>query len=181
MAEGRGLSVSRCEAHIVAKREQLLADGVHELRQVAVGMFPGADCVAEENVADKSVPPARVEVGDMPASMSGTMQHLQGFLAKADFIAVLQPAIGREVPRRHVKPAPLLGQSVHQVFIAAVRPFEARVHCCRELCCAARMIDVAVSDEHKFQPQLLQLEEALYLIEIATRVDHRGASRGRAP
>src|SRR5580658_1896830 len=132
MTEGRGLAVARGEAHVVAEREQLLADRSHELAQVAVGVFPGADGMTKQDIPHEGVPPPRVKVRDVTLGMSRAMQDLQGFPAEADFVAVLQPPIGGEIVRRQAIAPSLLGQAPHKVFVATVWSFEAGPGGCRE-------------------------------------------------
>jgi hypothetical protein len=109
------------------------------------------------------------------------MQDLQGFPAEADFVAVLQPAIRREIVCRQAIASSLLGQAPHKVFVAAVWSFEACPGRCRETRRSAGMVRVGVSHKHELETQLLPLKEALDPIEVAAGINHRGGMRDRAP
>ena len=108
-------------------------------------------------------------------------RKLNQLLAEADFVSVLKPTIRREVLCRQAVTPSLLRQSPHQMFVAAMRPFEACAHGCREARRMSRVIGMSVSHEYQLEPQRLPLEEALDPVEIPTGINHRGGARRSAP
>jgi len=91
----------RQESHIVAQRKELQGNRVDELRKITVGVFPRSNRVSKEYVANECKSLRFMKVRHMPARVPGAMKYGHRFFAKADPIAILQPAIGREGLRAH--------------------------------------------------------------------------------
>ena len=110
------------------------------------------------------------------------MAHLQGVLAERDYVAVVQPACGRERTRGgEVVAGSGLWQTVNPKLIAFVRADDGQVQLLGQIGGGTGVVDVGVGD-----PNLLQLHTELLACvcqhgQIATGIDDGGLHRFIAP
>jgi hypothetical protein len=91
-AEGGHRAVAGNEFDIVAQRPELAPDRIDQGLVVAARKIGAADAAGEQHVADQGQLRRRVEEHHMARRVAGGVQHLQGFLADRDGVAVFQPA-----------------------------------------------------------------------------------------
>src|SRR5262249_28649160 len=94
--EGRGLAVARHELDVVAQRPQAAPDRVKQLIVVAARKVGAANRAPEQHVAHEGDLRGFVHEHHMTRRMAGAMDYVEGKIAEAYSVAVLQPAVGHE-------------------------------------------------------------------------------------
>lgn len=80
------------ECHVVTQGEKPRPDRIQQDGQVTVRMVPSSDLVAEQDIADESLPGSAAEVSDVPLAMARTMQHFELLFAETDGVSMFEPA-----------------------------------------------------------------------------------------
>src|SRR6516164_11776104 len=98
MADGRSRTVAADEADIVAERQQLFGDRPDQGLVIAAGQIGAADRAVEQDIADMGEAHLLVEEHDAAWRVSGTVQYVESQFADRDLVALIEPAIGGEIP-----------------------------------------------------------------------------------
>ncbi|ABC32391.1 hypothetical protein HCH_05738 [Hahella chejuensis KCTC 2396] len=149
---------------------------------VAFRKISAADGAIEQNVAHQRQPRALMEKNHMSGRMSRAVQHLQRFLADADFIALVQPAIrGKLLRCRKAEHHALLRQGIDPEFVLIFRPFDRNFMSLRQLRSSAGVIYVSMGQQHFLQRQPVAGQYRFDFGEIAAWVHHSSLTRFFTP
>ena len=135
----------------------------------------------KEHIAHEGQTILGVHKHDMARRMPRTMQDLQGLLTHRDRIAVLQPPIRYKARRaRHAEHRALSGQLGNPEFIVGVWPLDRDAESLGEKAGLPAMINVTVREQDFLDLHPPLIHDGLQAIEIATRINQRGALGLRA-
>ncbi len=108
-------AMSADEIHMIAERQDLVADGIEYLLAIATSKIGATDGTMEQHVADMDNTLRSVEKGNMAGRMAGTMQYFKNMVAEGNGIALIEPSVGKDILNLH-------GQTI--AFGLAFEPFE---------------------------------------------------------
>lgn len=170
------------EFHFVAQREENVADGSNQGRMIPTGKIGAPDGAFKNYVPHLQQAAGTVVEDHMTGRVTGAVQHFQFHLAKADTIAMHQPAIRCE--RRHggeAEHAALLGHALDPEAVLLVRPFDRDPSGSRQGGDPTGMVDMAMGDENLDQLELFGRQKGLNTLDIAPGIDHGGFTGAFAP
>ena len=170
------------EVDVIAQGKQLGLNRVDERVVVAVGKIGPADRAAKQHIANEGEFLGPVVKHDRARRVTGAMENLEGVTGDCDGIAVVEPAVGRDVARAFdAVGRPLLRQTVEQEFIGRMRAFDLDAELGAQFISPAGVIDVAVGQQDFFDCDARLLDGVGNGIEIATGIDDRADFRGFIP
>lgn len=163
------------EGDVIAQRQQVLRDGADQVTVVAAREVGAADAPVEQHVAHEGVAGAIVEEHDMARRVARAVQHLQRLPADADFVAIVQPARGREgLGLREAEHLALLRQGVDPELVAFVGADDGQGQRARQRAGAAGVVDVRVREPQRLERQATLFDRLQQLADVAARVDQGG-------
>ena len=153
-----------------------------QLVMIAAGKVRAADRALEQNIADKGELPTGMEEHHMAGGVTGAVTHPQFGLAKADGVAILQPAVRPAVlAAGNAVAAPLLGNRIEEERVVLMWPFYRNGPTAGERRRPAGMIEMTVGEEDFFHPDVLLGNGFFYFGEIAAGVHDRSLHGFCAP
>src|SRR5262249_1134701 len=124
LADGAHGTVAADEDEVVAERDELRLDGLNERGVIPVGEVGAADGAAEEHVANERKAVRRVNEAHRARRVAGAVQHREAGTGSAHLVALLKPAIGRDVASQEPHGKTLGSQAVEQELIGDVRTLD---------------------------------------------------------
>src|SRR6266446_6842436 len=122
------------------------------------------------------------EIHHAAGRMAGAMQDVEGQRADRDPIALIEPAVRREIAHaRDAEPRAAGHHIVEQEFVGDVGAFDRHLQRVAQLGGAANMVDVAVGQPDLLDPDIGLLDCRLNFRNVAAGVDHNGLPGGFAP
>src|SRR3546814_11866280 len=89
------------EPHLIAKRQDLDADGAQKRRMVSARKVGSADRAVEDHVADMGETLLPIEVDDVPGRMAGTVEDVEYMPVERDLLALIEEAVRHEIADLH--------------------------------------------------------------------------------
>src|SRR3546814_10843877 len=89
------------EPHLIAKRQDLVADGAQKRRMVSARKVGSADRAVEDHVADMGETLLPIEVDDVPGRMAGTVEDVEYMPVERDLLALIEEAVRHEIADLH--------------------------------------------------------------------------------
>src|SRR3954451_5826041 len=118
---------------------------------------------------------------DMARRVAGAVAHVEGEVADAHMVAIVEPARRLERPAGNAVLHPILLQSVDPEVVFLVRPFDRHAELLGENSRTAAMIDMAVRKKDHLDRDASLLSRGLEPRQVAARVNEGRAHRRRAP
>ncbi len=109
------------------------------------------------------------------------MQDIEGLLAESHRVAILEPAIGLEgLEPWKPEALALLGQLPDPEGVLALRALDRDRMALRKFGRLPAVVDMAVGQQHLLDAGAELREPGVDPVEVAARIDHRGAAAGLA-
>jgi len=169
--------VPRDEAHVVAEREQLLADRRQQCRMVAAWKIGAADRALEQHVSDEGESRLGLVEHHVTGSVAGAVQHFETRFTDFYVIAVLQPLVGTERLRRgKAEQLGLLRQDVEPELFLTLRADDGNAERLAQFDRRTDVVEVAVGQQDAFQREAALRHFGQQAIGLATWIDQRSAA-----
>src|SRR4051794_3260706 len=182
LADAAHRTVAAEEGDFVRKRHELHLDRRDEGGVIAADDVGATDGTAEQHVADDGEGLAARDEDDAAGRVPRAVQDVEGKLADRDRVALVEPAVRRNVSRLdHAVLAPALDELIEQELVVPVRALDRHAEPLLELGRAAGVIDMAMGQKNLLGRDAGLLDRGKDAREIAARIDDRGAVARVAP
>ena len=113
--------------------------------------------------------------------MAGAMQHVEGEVADAHRVALVEPAVGRHGTGLEAVGLSLFGEPLQAGIVRLVRSLDRHAELVPQLRRSARVIDMAVGQNDLLHARAALRDGIADALEIAAGIDHGGLLRLFAP